>query len=74
MRITAPEGLGMKVFTPRRRKTATVLLGVCLFIAPWIFEVPEVEMTSVNAWIVGACIIVAALRVPIVSARGEPDH
>src|SRR5215217_9557640 len=27
----------MKVFTPRRRNWATVLLGAYLFIAPWIF-------------------------------------
>ena len=42
----------MKVFTPRRRNWATVLLGAYLFIAPWI---------------VGTCIVVATLRVPIVS-------
>jgi SPW repeat len=57
----------MKVFTPRRRKWATVLLGVYLFIAPWIFESSEDEASSTNAWIVSACIVVATLRVPIVS-------
>jgi hypothetical protein len=58
----------MKVFTPRRwRKCATVLLGAYLFIAPWIFGTFVDEASSANAWIVGACIVVATLRVPIVS-------
>jgi hypothetical protein len=57
----------MKVFTPRRRKWATVLLGAYLFIAPWIFGTSGDEASSTNAWIVGACIVVATLRVPIVS-------
>jgi hypothetical protein len=67
MRMPTPEGLGMKVITPRRRKWATVLLGVYLFITPWVFESSEAEASSANAWIVGACIVVATLRVPIVS-------
>jgi hypothetical protein len=57
----------MKVFTPRRRNWTTVLLGAYLFIAPWIFGTLEDEASSANAWIVGACIVVATLRVPIVS-------
>ena len=57
----------MKVLTPRWRKWATQLLGAYLFIAPWIFGTSEGEASSANAWIVGACIIVATLRVPIVS-------
>jgi hypothetical protein len=57
----------MKVFTPRRRNWATVLLGAYLFIAPWIFGTFGDEASSANAWIVGACIVVATLRVPIVS-------
>jgi hypothetical protein len=57
----------MKVFTPRRRNWATVMLGAYLFIAPWIFGTFGDEASSVNAWIVGTCIVVAMLRVPIVS-------
>ncbi len=57
----------MKVFTPRWRKWATVLLGVYLFIAPWIFGTAEDGASSANAWIVGVCIVAVTLRVPIVS-------
>ena len=57
----------MKVFTPRRRNWATVLLGAYLFITPWIFGTFGDEASSANAWIVGTCIVVATLRVPIVS-------
>jgi hypothetical protein len=57
----------MKVFTPRRRNWATVLLGAYLFIAPWIFGTFGDEASSANAWIFGACIVVATIRVPIVS-------
>jgi hypothetical protein len=67
VRIPAPEGIGMKVITPRRRKWTTVFLGAYLFIAPWLFGTSEDEASSTNAWIVGACIVVATLRVPIVS-------
>jgi len=56
----------MKVFTPRQRNWATVLLGAYLFIAPWIFGTSGDEASSANAWIVGACIVAAMLRVPIV--------
>jgi hypothetical protein len=56
----------MKVFTPRRRNWATVLLGAYLSIAPWIFGTSGDEASSANAWIVGACIVAAMLRVPIV--------
>ena len=64
----------MKVFTPRRRNWATVLLGAYLLIAPWIFGTFGDEASSANAWIVGTCIVVATLRVPIVSgpAPGDP--
>ena len=57
----------MKVFTPRWRKWATVLLGAYLFLAPWIFGTSGDEASSANSWIVGACIAAATLRVPIVS-------
>ena len=57
----------MKVFTPGRRNWTTVLLGAYLFIAPWIFGTFGDEASSANAWIVGTCIVVATLRVPIVS-------
>jgi hypothetical protein len=57
----------MKVFTPRRRNWTTLLLGAYLFIAPWIFGTLGDEASSANAWIVGTCIVVATLRVPIVS-------
>ena len=67
MRIPAPEGFGMKVITPRRRKWTTVFLGAYLFIAPWLFGTSEDEASSTNAWIVGACIVVATLRVRIAS-------
>jgi hypothetical protein len=67
MRIPAPEGFGMKVFTPRWRKWATVSVGAYLFIAPWILGASGNKASSVNAWIVGACIVAATLRVPVVS-------
>ena len=57
----------MKVFTPGWRKWATVVLGAYLFLAPWIFGTSGDEASSANAWIVGACIAAATLRVPIVS-------
>jgi uncharacterized membrane protein len=57
----------MKVLTPKWRKWATVLLGAYLFIAPWILGTSGDEASSANAWIVGACIVAATLRVPIVS-------
>jgi hypothetical protein len=44
-----------------------VFLGTYLFTAPWIFGTYGDEASSVNAWIVGACIAVATLRVPTVS-------
>ncbi len=67
MRIPTPEGFGMKVITPRRHKWTTVFLGAYLFIAPWLFGTSEDEPSSTNAWIVGTCIVVATLRVPIAS-------
>ena len=42
------------------------MLGAYLFIAPWIFGTFGDEASSANAWIVGTCIVVATLRVPIV--------
>jgi hypothetical protein len=57
----------MEVLIPAWRKWTTVLLGTYLFTAPWIFGISEAEANTVNAWIVGACIVVAQLRVPIVS-------
>ena len=57
----------MKVLTPTWRKWTTVLLGAYLFIAPWIFGTSGDEVSSANAWIVGACIVAATLRVPILS-------
>jgi hypothetical protein len=67
VRMSAPEDLGMKVLMPAWRKWTTVLLGAYLFTAPWIFGIFEAEASSANAWIVGACIVVAPLRVPIAS-------
>jgi hypothetical protein len=71
VRIPTPEAFGIKVLTlltPRRwRKWTTVLLGAYLLTAPWILGTSGDEATSANAWIVGACIVVATLRVPIVS-------
>jgi hypothetical protein len=67
MRIHAPERFGMKVYTPTWRKWATVLLGAYLFITPWIFGTSGHEVSSANVWIVGVCVVVATLRVPIVS-------
>lgn len=43
------------------------MLGAYLFLAPWIFGTSGDGASSANAWIVGACIIVATARVPIVS-------
>jgi hypothetical protein len=44
-----------------------VLPGAYLFITPWVLGTSRDEASSANAWIVGACIVVATLRVPIVS-------
>ncbi len=52
---------------PAWRKWTTVLLGAYLFTAPWIFGISEAETSSANAWIVGVCLVVVTLRVPIVS-------
>jgi hypothetical protein len=71
VRIPAPEGFGMKVITPRRRKWTTVFLGAYLFIAPWIFGTSGDRASSAKSWIVGACIVVATLRVPVVC--GPPE-
>jgi hypothetical protein len=38
----------MKVFTPGRRKWATVLLGACLFFAPWILGTSQDEASSME--------------------------
>ena len=57
----------MKVFTRAWRTWTTVSLEAYLGTAPWIFGAFGAEASSVNAWIVGACIVVAPLRVPAVS-------
>jgi SPW repeat-containing protein len=57
----------MKVFATEWRKWATMSLGAYLFIAPWIFGSSGDKANSANVWIVGACIVAATLRVPIVS-------
>jgi hypothetical protein len=57
----------MKLLGPTWRTWTTVFLGAYLFTAPWIFGTSEAGASSVNAWIVGACIVVAPLRVPVVS-------
>ncbi|MDQ5810628.1 MAG: SPW repeat protein [Actinomycetota bacterium] len=57
----------MKVLTPVWRRWATGLPGAYLFITPWVLGTSRDEASSANAWIVGACIVVATLRVPIVS-------
>jgi hypothetical protein len=57
----------MKVFTHAWRKWVTVLLGAYLFVAPWILGTSGDRASSANAWIVGACIVAATLRVPVVS-------
>jgi hypothetical protein len=57
----------MKVSTPAWHKWTTVSLGVYLFTAPWIFGISGAEASSVNAWIIGACIVVAVLRMLVVS-------
>ena len=57
----------MKALIPAWRKWTTVLLGAHLFKAPWIFGIFETEASSANAWIVGACIVVAPLRLPVVA-------
>ena len=65
----------MEVSTPASRRWTTVSLGAYLFTTPWIFGASGAEANSVNAWIVGACIAVAPLRVSVVSAgaaHGEP--
>ncbi len=49
------------------RKWTTVLLGVYLFATPWAFGTSGYAVSSANAWVVGVCLAVAALRMPIVS-------
>jgi hypothetical protein len=57
----------MKASGTRWRERATVLLGAYLFWAPWIFGTFEDMVSSANAWISGACLVVAALRATIIS-------
>lgn len=54
----------MKVFAGGRRKWGTVLLGAYLFGSPWAFGMLGEQVSSTNAWLVGAFLIVAALRAP----------
>lgn len=54
----------MKASVGGWRKWATVLLGVYLFATPWVLGISGYATGSVNAWLVGAFLIVAALRVP----------
>ena len=61
----------MKVVTPEWRRSASVLFGAYLFIAPWIFVTSGDRASSAKSWIVGACIVVATLRVPVVC--GPPE-
>ena len=42
------------------------MLGAYLFWAPWIFGTSEDKVSSANAWIAGACLVVAALRATII--------
>jgi hypothetical protein len=63
----------MKVLIPAWRKWTTVFLGAYLFTTPWIFGISKAEASSMNAWIVGACIVVAPLRVPVVSGPGGAE-
>jgi hypothetical protein len=64
----------MKVHTPTWRKWATVMLGAYLFITPWVFGTSGDGPSAANAWIVGACIVVATLRVPIVSGARAAEQ
>ena len=57
----------MGVLIPAWRLWRIVFLGAYLFTAPWIFGISEAEASSVNAWIVSAYIVVAPLRVSVVS-------
>jgi hypothetical protein len=57
----------MKVSNARWRERATVLLGAYLFVAPWVFGTSEDKVSSANAWIAGACLVMAALRAPMMS-------
>ena len=44
-----------------------MLLGAYLFWAPWVFGTSEDKVSSANAWIAGACLVVAAVRATIIS-------
>lgn len=57
----------MNASVGRWRKWATVLLGVYLFATPWAFGTSGYAVSAANAWVVGVCLVVATLRVPIVS-------
>jgi SPW repeat len=59
VRIPTPEDFGMEVLIPTCRKWTTVLIVAYPFTAPWIFGISEAKASSVNAWIIGACILVA---------------
>jgi SPW repeat len=48
------------------RKWAIAFFGVYLFASPWIFSVSE-KASSSNTWVVGVCLVVATLQVPVVS-------
>ena len=56
---------GIKASVSERRRRGTALLGACLFGSPWAFGMPADAVGSTNAWLVGAFLIAAALRAPI---------
>lgn len=49
---------------------ATGVLGVLLFISPWVMNFHTITATAWTAWIVGAlAVVVAAVGLPAMSAR-----
>lgn len=54
----------MKASVGPSRKWATVLLGAYLLATAWVFGGPGYDAALANAWLVGAFLIVAALRTP----------
>lgn len=52
----------MSMFAKRWRDRATLIIGGYLISTPWIFGASGDEPISTNAWVVGICLVLVALR------------
>jgi uncharacterized membrane protein HdeD (DUF308 family) len=50
---------------------ATILLGVLLFVAPWVVGYTGVTGAAWTSWLVGATVVVVSLTVVRASSRGS---